>query len=127
MTGDWRDDALCAESLNDAAFFPEMGASAKYAQRICAACPVRQQCLEYALDNEIPWGIWGGVTASDRRAMREPVKATYTRLDYDLLAALIGQGLSDFDVSVRVGCSRESVARWRKRNGVLPNVYRRTA
>jgi WhiB family redox-sensing transcriptional regulator len=91
VSGEWRDDALCAESLNDAAFFPEMGVSAKDAQRICAACPVRQQCLEYALDNEIPWGIWGGVTASDRRAMREPV------------------------------------ARWRKRNGVLPNVYRRTA
>lgn len=37
------------------------------ALRICAACPVRTACRQDALDRSEPWGIWGGLTAGQRR------------------------------------------------------------
>jgi WhiB family redox-sensing transcriptional regulator len=36
-------------------------------RRICAECPVRVECLNYALDNN-EWGIWGGTTDDERRS-----------------------------------------------------------
>jgi hypothetical protein len=36
---------------------------------ICAQCPVRQQCLDHALQRREPLGIWGGKTAGQRRAI----------------------------------------------------------
>jgi WhiB family redox-sensing transcriptional regulator len=37
------------------------------ARRICADCPVRQSCLEYALANRIDHGVWGGCSERERR------------------------------------------------------------
>ncbi len=39
------------------------------AKAICAACPVRVECLEYALANREPHGIWGGLNESERKAL----------------------------------------------------------
>lgn len=65
----WMDDALCAEVGGDI-HFPEKGESPAPAKRVCAACGVRDACLEYALDNGIGWGVWGGFSAHERRGMR---------------------------------------------------------
>ena len=46
--GGWRLDALCAET-DPESFFPEKGGSTREAKRVCVGCPVRMQCLEYAL------------------------------------------------------------------------------
>jgi len=55
----WREQAICrGTDLN--LFYPERGESAGPARQVCAACPVRQQCLEYALSNRITSGIWAG-------------------------------------------------------------------
>jgi len=51
-------------------FFPERGEAAGPARRICARCPVRQPCLEYALSNPITHGIWGGLTDRERRPLQ---------------------------------------------------------
>jgi len=64
----WRDLASCAEADPDA-FFPEKGGSTRKARQVCAACPVAAQCLDYALEREEPFGIWGGMTASQRRQL----------------------------------------------------------
>ena len=64
----WRDLASCAEADPDA-FFPETGGSTRDARRVCAACPVAAQCLAYALEHEEPFGIWGGMTTSQRRRL----------------------------------------------------------
>lgn len=40
------------------------------ARLICADCPVKQQCLTDALDNEQTFGIWGGHTADERKLIR---------------------------------------------------------
>ena len=65
----WMAEALCAEVGPDM-FFPEKGGSTKDAKRVCAACDVRLQCLEYALKRDEHFGIWGGVSERDRRKMR---------------------------------------------------------
>jgi WhiB family redox-sensing transcriptional regulator len=39
------------------------------AQRICVTCPVAKQCLEYALDNHVDHGVWGGKSERERRRL----------------------------------------------------------
>jgi len=64
----WQDGALCAET-DPALFYPDPGQSAAPALRVCAACPVRGACLEHALDAGELWGVWGGTTERERRAI----------------------------------------------------------
>lgn len=51
-------------------FFPERGASTKEAKSVCKACVVREDCLEYALENSEKFGIWGGLSERERRKLR---------------------------------------------------------
>lgn len=52
-------------------FFPERGENVRPAKKICAGCPVRAECLEYAMSCGIPThGVWGGYSEKDRRRMR---------------------------------------------------------
>lgn len=62
----WLDRALCAETDPDI-FFPEKGGSTAPATSVCRGCEVRDECLEYALSNDIRHGIWGGMSDNDRR------------------------------------------------------------
>lgn len=71
---DWRQRAACRD-LDPELFFPvsEIGPGAHQADRaksVCAGCPVRTACLEYALDNGLDHGIFGGTTETERRALR---------------------------------------------------------
>lgn len=66
---EWVADALCAQ-VDPKIFFPEKGESSKDAKRICARCDVKAECLAYALDNAEPFGIWGGLSAIQRRILR---------------------------------------------------------
>ncbi len=45
------------------------GAEQNKAKQVCAGCPVRTECLAEALDNQIEWGVWGGMTERERRAL----------------------------------------------------------
>ena len=65
----WRDDALCAET-DPEAFFPEKGGSTRAAKRVCSACTVSADCLEYALAHDERFGIWGGTSEHERRRLR---------------------------------------------------------
>jgi hypothetical protein len=64
----WHEDALCAET-DPEAFFPEKGGSTREAKAICADCPVRAECLGYALATQQRFGIWGGASERDRRKL----------------------------------------------------------
>lgn len=66
---DWADYALCAQT-DPELFFPEKGGSTGGAKRVCLACPVRDDCLEYALDNDERFGIWGGLSERERRKVK---------------------------------------------------------
>lgn len=60
----WRSRAACLRSEPDS-YFPE-GRPAKEPIEVCATCPVRQQCLETALNSPWkPYGIWGGLTTRE--------------------------------------------------------------
>ena len=48
-------------------FFPSDGVGVEVARRICATCPVKGPCLEYALRNRIDHGVWGGSSERERR------------------------------------------------------------
>lgn len=65
-TPHWQDSALCAQTDPDI-FFPEKGGSTTPATSVCAQCPVRAECLEYAISHDIRHGIWGGMSDNDRR------------------------------------------------------------
>lgn len=74
----WEDFAACATGGADY-WYPERGEGnsrhAETAKRICADCPVRLQCLAFALDHMRDaddagmFGIWGGTTADERQRM----------------------------------------------------------
>ncbi|WP_449372127.1 WhiB family transcriptional regulator [Arthrobacter psychrolactophilus] len=66
----WQTDALCAQT-DPEAFFPEKGGSTRDAKKVCAACNVKAQCLEYALANDERFGIWGGLSERERRRLRK--------------------------------------------------------
>ena len=65
---DWYDEALCAETDPDA-FFPEKGESTSAAKELCRACTARNACLDYALDNDERFGVWGGLSERERRRL----------------------------------------------------------
>lgn len=65
----WQADALCAQT-DPEAFFPEKGGSTRDAKRICTTCDVRDQCLDYALQNDERFGIWGGLSERERRKLK---------------------------------------------------------
>jgi WhiB family transcriptional regulator, redox-sensing transcriptional regulator len=48
-------------------FFPSDGVGVEAARQICATCPVKAPCLEYALRNRIDHGVWGGASERERR------------------------------------------------------------
>lgn len=66
----WQARALCAQT-DPEAFFPEKGGSTRDAKRVCGACVVRSECLEYALSNDERFGIWGGLSERERRRLRK--------------------------------------------------------
>jgi WhiB family redox-sensing transcriptional regulator len=69
-------EALCAQIGGDA-WFPESGGGTRDPKRVCARCPLRAPCLEYALENDEP-GVWGGTSEAERRRMKRD-RETATR------------------------------------------------
>ena len=63
-------DAAC-RGVDASIFFPEKGGRriTKTALKFCANCLVRQQCADFALDNHEKYGIWGGLTVTDRKKL----------------------------------------------------------
>lgn len=66
---DWMDRAAC-NAVDPEAFFPHQHANANQARAVCAGCPVREQCLDYALDTGQRHGVWGGLSERERRRER---------------------------------------------------------
>lgn len=64
----WQQQAACHGMT--ALFFPTRGQDVKHVRHICAACPVRTECLDFALDNGIQHGVFGGTSERERRSLR---------------------------------------------------------
>ena len=76
----WRSSARCRTGDAEGLFVT--GAAQREVQGFCRACPVRTECLAYALDQRIEFGVWGGMTERQRRALLKgrPDVASWTEL-----------------------------------------------
>jgi WhiB family redox-sensing transcriptional regulator len=69
---DFREQAVC-RTVDPELFFvdtergAERRAAVKEAQSVCAKCPVTVQCLSFAVENSLGYGVWGGVDVSRRK------------------------------------------------------------
>src|ERR1700745_3160012 len=70
----WMAEGKCRE-LPPETFFPSDGVGVEIARRICADCPVKAPCLEYALYNRIEHGVWGGASGRERRRIARQRRA----------------------------------------------------
>jgi len=78
MTG-WRNLTACRDKDPDL-FFPVAGGGSAVTQvaeakQVCAGCPVRPACLDWALRHRQEFGVWGGVTEEERRDLSAPADA----------------------------------------------------
>ncbi len=64
---DWAARAACRTTDPDLLFV--QGAAQNRAKAICLGCTVRTECLADALDNRVEFGVWGGMTERERRAL----------------------------------------------------------
>jgi WhiB family transcriptional regulator, redox-sensing transcriptional regulator len=71
---EWRESAACLHfpavlffGQDDSESPAERRTRETRAKRICAACSVRDECLDYALRTKEPYGIWGGLTELERK------------------------------------------------------------
>lgn len=91
LSTDWQEHGLC-RATDSAVFFapphfehkPEREAREAKAKAICVECPVRTQCLEWALAIREPHGVWGGLSETERRQIlmgkrRHPFAGTASR------------------------------------------------
>ena len=76
----WTVDAACRGLEPDALFV--QGSAQNEAKALCTECPVRAECLADALDNRVEFGVWGGMTERERRALlrRRPEVTDWRRL-----------------------------------------------
>jgi WhiB family transcriptional regulator, redox-sensing transcriptional regulator len=77
--GNWRKLAACRFAELEL-FFPAVsadltGEQAQRAKALCGACPVRRECLQFALATRQSYGVWGGMTERERRVAHVPVQA----------------------------------------------------
>lgn len=49
--------------------YNSLDSGTRYAKAICASCPVQKQCLADALENDMQYGVWGGTTPAERKAI----------------------------------------------------------
>lgn len=77
---EWTAAAACRDLDPDELFVT--GAAQNKAKLVCRACPVRAECLADALDNRVEFGVWGGMTERERRALlkRRPEVSSWSAL-----------------------------------------------
>jgi WhiB family redox-sensing transcriptional regulator len=80
-TGDWVRLAACRGTDEPDKLFVQ-GAAQHDVKTVCMGCPVRTECLAEALDSRIEWGVWGGMTERERRAVlrRRPTVTSWRQL-----------------------------------------------
>lgn len=74
---EWQALGLCKQT-DPEIFFPEKGGSTREAKQVCQNCEVRDKCLQYALNNDERFGIWGGLSERERRKLKKAMEAAGT-------------------------------------------------
>jgi hypothetical protein len=71
--GEWTERALCTQA-DPEIFFPPKGSPGTEAKQICTVCPVREECLAYAIEADEEFGIWGGLNRAERLHVRQALE-----------------------------------------------------
>jgi WhiB family redox-sensing transcriptional regulator len=75
---EWQREALCSKAENKHVrdwFFSKVPRERYDAKNLCYSCPVRRQCIQWALEHRQIWGIWGG---KDELEIRRALSVSYT-------------------------------------------------
>lgn len=101
-TENWRLQAACGDQAPDTLFVS--GALQHRAKSVCMGCPVRTECLADALDNRVEFGVWGGSTERERRALlrRRPEVRSWRQL--------LERAMDEYESSTGAGSGTRAVA-----------------
>ena len=106
------ENALCAQIEDQDLFFPDGKAEETkrlpQLRAICRSCVERKECLEYSIREEIPYGIWGGKTPTERGVV---LKRTEILKRKERVLKLRNKGVSTEDIAQIVGIKIHSVYR----------------
>src|SRR5699024_2407152 len=83
----WQEHALCAQT-DPEAVFPEKGGSTREAKKGCVSCEVRAECLEYALEHDERFVIWGGLSELERHTLKRREVSPPRPLNYRQIAVV---------------------------------------
>jgi len=122
----WMQEGLCTQT-DPEIFFPDRGEPTKPGKKVCGQCGVREQCLAYALENGEVIGIWGGLSARQRKRLGLPrlrSASSRTEADERVLRLLVAENLTNTRIAERLGVSDQTVGKWRRELG-LPGSHRR--
>jgi hypothetical protein len=110
------DNAKCADVEDKDLFFPDN--RTQEAERlhqlkaICSSCIHEKECLEYALEKQIPYGIWGGSTPADRDTVAIAKGKSYAFKGIALtITKLHKKGVSANEIAVQLNTSPGYVRR----------------
>lgn len=92
---EWMGDALC-KLYEGNVFFPSSIQGVNYAKRICAWCPVIEECATYALQTHIEHGIWGGLSERQRKRVLRGQPVEFPTVHPDDVDGPPSEGLKSF-------------------------------
>lgn len=113
VTPDWRQEAAC-KGLDPDLWYPERGDLLVMAREVCARCPVRGECLDFALTEGEKFGVWGGMSERERRilrAKRRPGSPTATDERRRQVVAM-SRELTNAEIARDLGLSTRTVSRY---------------
>jgi WhiB family redox-sensing transcriptional regulator len=131
---EWMGEALCRQS-DPELFYPDTGHNSRDARAVCVRCPVKAECLAYAIEHHERYGVWGGLSERQRRHLRETGGRSVNRTRTDAreqpwwqrgpderegVVRELAATLTDAQIGVRLGCHRKTVLAIRTANGIPP-------
>lgn len=118
----WENQAACT-SEDPEMFFREDRDSTDKAKTVCASCPVTSECLMKGMVEG--YGIFGGLTADDRRLLRTAKTAAAIAGRRTAIKQLHAQGFNDREIGDALGITRQTVQGLRSGLGLLANSHAR--
>ena len=115
--------AKCRDIDNPNLFFPESRAeerkSLQAIRAMCDGCIERKECLDYALDQEIPYGIWGGFTTEQRKRMLNTRYANAPKANNaEKIRVMFGSGCTPKEIAAALKLDHSYITTVLKRAGV---------
>ena len=116
----WLEYAACA-GVDADLFFPvgngdSVGEQTADAKRVCAGCPVKSECLDWALETRQYTGVWGGLSERERRGMYPPATSHVDLCmgQQEYIEQRVAQGASHREIGAELGVVHSAVGRaWR--------------